>query len=89
MFFTVALTGGPCGGKSSSLEQFRTELESRGVDVYTAPEVPTIIINAGAKYPGPNSPLIFAYEKSIIDLQMQVEDSLSGNMFLQVLSTAS
>lgn len=77
--FTIALTGGPCGGKSSSLSHFKAELEKRGVDVYTAAEVPTILISGGAAYPGlDNSERLMAFEKNLMALQFQIEESFVG-----------
>ncbi|EKX51647.1 hypothetical protein GUITHDRAFT_102909 [Guillardia theta CCMP2712] len=52
--YRVALTGGPCGGKSSSLDAI-------SIDIYTVPEVPTILMTGGCK--------------ALIDLQIQMEDS--------------
>ena len=46
---TVVLTGGPCGGKSSALEVLSDELSGRGVDVYSVPEVPTILLSGGCR----------------------------------------
>ena len=55
--FRAVLTGGPCGGKSSSQEHIRRTLTQAGYDVYFAPEVPTIMINGGCAYPGEPQPL--------------------------------
>ena len=74
--FTVVLTGGPCGGKSSSLEAFSDALKVKGYDVYTVPEVPTILIKGGCQYPGANGgEKLMQFEIGLIRLQMQIEDS--------------
>jgi predicted ATPase len=74
--FTVALTGGPCGGKSSSLEVFSDALRAKGYDVYTVPEVPTILIKGGCQYPGADGgEKLMQFEIGLIRLQMQIEDS--------------
>lgn len=76
--YAVVLTGGPCGGKTSSERQLSATLADAGFDVYFAPEVPSILIRGGAAYPGlapENSQQLLAFEKGIIELQMQVEDS--------------
>ena len=44
------LTGGPCGGKSSSQDALSAALKKAGYNVYFAPEVPTILMN-GARQP--------------------------------------
>jgi len=77
--YRVALTGGPCGGKSSSLKAFSKELAKRGYDVYRAPEVPTILLNGGCRYPGiDGGEKLFAFEKYLMDLQLQTERSFVG-----------
>ena len=76
--YTVVLTGGPCGGKTSSQAQLSSTLADAGFDVYFAPEVPSILIRGGAAYPGlapENSERLLVFEKGIIDLQLQVEES--------------
>lgn len=50
--FVVVLTGGPCGGKSSSLRSVRDTLRGKGYHVMTMPEVPTILMSNGANFPG-------------------------------------
>ena len=46
--FNVVLTGGPCGGKSSSQEMLSTALSKQGFAVYFVPEVPSLLISGGA-----------------------------------------
>ena len=75
--FTVALTGGPCSGKSSSLASFTTELTARGFDVYCVPEVPTIILNCGFPYPGlAGGALLQAFENTIARTQISLENEI-------------
>lgn len=45
--FTICLTGGPCGGKSSALSAIKQKLESRGYLVVVVPEAATKIISSG------------------------------------------
>ena len=45
--FTLCLTDGPCGGKSSALSSIKQKLESRGYCVVIAPEAATKIISSG------------------------------------------
>ena len=44
--FKIALTGGPCAGKSSSMQMIKDRF-SNDFSVYTLPEIATVIINAG------------------------------------------
>lgn len=74
--YRVVLTGGPCGGKTSSLDHFTARLTKAGVDVYCAPEVPTILINGGCRYPGPDGGhRLTAFEMALLRLQIQVEET--------------
>ena len=76
MSFTLALTGGPCGGKSSSLSALTTALKDKGFDVYTCPEVPTIMISGGCVYPGESAgQRLIEFETALIRLQLQMENS--------------
>ena len=74
--FTLVLTGGPCGGKTSSLDSLREALASRGYQVFCAPEVPTILLSNGGSYPGHDGgERLILWETAIIQLQRQLEDS--------------
>merc|ERR1711963_1182962 len=42
----IALTGGPCAGKSSSLDHLVREATALGFDVYCAPESATLLFNS-------------------------------------------
>ena len=77
--FTVCLTGGPCSGKSSSLAMFVKELTSRGFDVYTVPEVPTLVMNSGFPYPGMDesvTDLLFDFELQLFKTQLAFEETV-------------
>ena len=85
--YRVVLTGGPCGGKSSSQRHLSETLTAQGYDVYFAPEIPTILMNGGCQYPGlakENAEKLLAFERSIIQMQMQMEES-----FLEVAVSTS
>ena len=74
--FTLVLTGGPCGGKTSSLTYLRQALMDRGYKVFSAPEVPTIFLSNGGTYPGHDGgERLIKWETAIVQLQRQLEDS--------------
>ena len=76
--YRVVLTGGPCGGKSSALKDFTKKLNEHGYDVYTAPEVPTIMINGGCQYPGmEGKEELDEFETALLKLQLQMESSFT------------
>jgi len=81
--YRIVLTGGPCGGKSSSLNHFTKKLVEMGFDVFTVPEVPTVMMNGGCKYPGNTDNFkLMEFESSLMRLQIQAERT-----FLQVASS--
>ena len=53
---TCVLTGGPCGGKSSSMSDLTMSLKNHGYHVFTCPEVPTILMQNGCVFPGLSIP---------------------------------
>lgn len=76
--YRVVLTGGPCGGKSTSLKHLTKSLNERGFDVYAAPEVPTIMINGGCQYPGMDGKKeLEEFETALLKLQIQMEKSFT------------
>lgn len=77
LVFVCALTGGPCSGKSTLLSSIREKLSPSGYDVYTVPEVPSIVISNGAPYPGISAERnrLLTYEKTMIVLQTNMEDA--------------
>jgi len=79
--YRLVLTGGPCGGKSTALENLSKYLQQHGYEVFCVPEVPTILMGGGCKYPGlsmENRDQLFAFEAQVIKLQLAIEDSFTG-----------
>jgi len=73
----MVLTGGPCGGKSSGMKQIKNTLQALDYDVYTCPEVPTILIDGGCKYPGlaeEKRRELLEFEINLMKVQLQLED---------------
>jgi hypothetical protein len=69
--FRLVLTGGPCGGKSSSLAHFTEKLTQLGFEVFSAPEVPTIMMNGGCKFPGTSDDhKLMEFESALLQLQV-------------------
>jgi hypothetical protein len=48
--YRVVLTGGPCGGKTSSLSVLRDRLQSQGWLVYSVPEAATTLFGGGISF---------------------------------------
>ena len=71
--FTLVLTGGPCGGKTSSLAVLKKALTERGYRTFCAPEVPTMFLSNGGEYPGHDGgERLIMWETAIIQLQRQL-----------------
>ena len=74
--FRIVLTGGPCGGKSSLATRIEQALQDMNIDVLTVPEVPTLMLNAGARFnPDGDEKEMLAFEIALTQLQIQMEDS--------------
>eukprot|EP00656_Telonema_subtile_P016126 TRINITY_DN18506_c0_g1_i4.p1 TRINITY_DN18506_c0_g1~~TRINITY_DN18506_c0_g1_i4.p1 ORF type:complete len:404 (+),score=142.39 TRINITY_DN18506_c0_g1_i4:140-1351(+) len=77
---TVCLAGGPCGEKSAYLDTLVRRLEEKGLQVFIAPEMPTMMSEAmhcGFPFQKgvPRSQQLF-WEASKMQLQADVEDAL-------------
>ncbi|KAL6073817.1 TRPL translocation defect protein 14 isoform X1 [Balamuthia mandrillaris] len=78
--YTVVLTGGPCGGKSSAMEHFIKHFEQQGFVVLTLPEVPTLLFQSGvprdlSKY---TPEQLFTFEQEVLNTQIRLEDAAVG-----------
>lgn len=76
----IVLTGGPCGGKSSSLAYLTSSLKDRGYRVLTVPEASTLLqVTCGGVYPGraPEKHLeLLGYENALFQLEVGLEDAI-------------
>jgi thymidylate kinase len=63
--------------KSTLLSSIKEKLQQSGYDVYTVPEIPSIVISNGAPYPGISAERkrLLTYEKAMITLQTNMEDT--------------
>lgn len=69
----VALTGGPCGGKTTSISAIEEEFIEKGYHVIIVPEAATILINSGIRPFGPNGLDLDSFQRYVMSLQMQLE----------------
>lgn len=72
--FKIALTGGPCGGKTTSIQRIEEEFTEKGYRVIVVPEAATILINMGIKPFGDKAIPIMEFQRLVIDLQLKLED---------------
>ena len=76
--YKIVFTGGPCGGKSSSLASVVDRLTSLGFRTYASPEIATILIGAGARptFPGWTLDTLAKLQEGIITTSIAIEDAL-------------
>lgn len=74
--YHVALTGGPCGGKSTALSIITEKLGALGYTVFAVPEVATLLHNGGASFrPEMTTQQLISFEASVMKAQIALEDS--------------
>lgn len=69
----IALTGGPCGGKTTSIDEVVLEFMEKDYRVLVVPEAATILINMGIKPFGENKIDNIEFQRLVIDLQLKLE----------------
>ena len=70
----VVITGGPCGGKTTALNEITNELRSYGYTVYIVNETATEFINDGIKPFGDNKLSVFDFQSLLFDAQIAKEN---------------
>lgn len=70
----VALTGGPCGGKTTSIKTIEECFIERDYHVIIVPEAATILINSGIRPFGKNGLPMYEFQKYVMELQLRLED---------------
>ncbi len=81
--FRIALTGGPCAGKTTALARIIERFSDLGYLVYALPETPTIFSNVSINFLTPDKQYFYNIEKAVLKYQIQMEDT-----FLELARTA-
>lgn len=76
--FKIAVTGGPCAGKTTCMSQLADWLRERGFLVYVVPEVATLLLGGGISLGGLGASEMAAFQGRLIRLQMQLEESFEA-----------
>ena len=71
--YKIALTGGPCAGKTSAAAFLKTELERLGAGVFCLEETATALMNSGRTPGGMGS---FAFHSLLFKTQLEGEKRL-------------
>lgn len=80
----MVLTGGPCAGKSSSLELIREYLKNNGYIVFVVGESATEMINSGIKCFGDKCLAVVDFEEILLNYQLEkdrIVDSVVNNYY--------
>lgn len=70
----IVLTGGPCAGKTTAIQQIEKEFTEKGYQVLIVPEAATILINSGMKPFGNFALDIVEFQKKVMTLQLTLEE---------------
>ena len=75
--YKIVLTGGPCGGKTTSLARLAPYLRERGFEVITCPEAFSLLISNGMSfdYLGAVKGMDIVVQDTVMDMQIGMEDS--------------
>jgi CYTH domain-containing protein/predicted ATPase len=71
----IVLTGGPCGGKSTTLARISDRLSALGFRVFLAPEQATLLFSGGASLAEATVDQVFTFQSSLLKLQMATEEA--------------
>ena len=69
----IALTGGPCAGKTSTITSIEEHLTHKGYHVLTLAECATEVIKSGIRPFGKNATSVYDFENEILNLQLYKE----------------
>lgn len=72
----IALTGGPCGGKTTALSRIRTRMESFGYRVLVVPEAATLLFQAGLDLKTDSEATMAALQSTMLRTTLALERSL-------------
>lgn len=70
----IVLTGGPCGGKTTSIQAIEEEFKEKGYHVIVVPEAATILINSGIRPFGKNALTMDGFQKYVMETQLFLEE---------------
>jgi len=70
----IVLTGGPCAGKTTAMDEAIRHFTELGYKVFTIPEIPTMFTKAGMNYLTKNFQFFYEGEKATLEIQLALED---------------
>ncbi|KAL7540983.1 hypothetical protein ACHAXR_010537 [Thalassiosira sp. AJA248-18] len=74
--YKIVLTGGPCGGKTTSMARLAPYLRERGFEVITCPEAFSVLVNNGMSfdYLAAVQGMDIVVQDTVMDMQIGLED---------------
>ena len=69
----IAVTGGPCAGKTTALQEIVEEFTEKGYKVFVISETATDLITSGAKPFGDNPIEILEFQRLVLEVQLYKE----------------
>jgi 6-phosphofructokinase len=66
----IAITGGPCAGKTTAMQKIVQEFTEKGYKVFVVSEAATELINGGIRPFGDGALPMYEFQKCIIDMQL-------------------
>lgn len=76
--YRIAITGGPCAGKTTALAEVSERLRSRGFGVYVVPEAATLMFTGGASFVGMDATQVLNFQTQLLKTQMALEDAFTN-----------
>mmetsp|Transcript_6933 Transcript_6933/g.17217 ORF Transcript_6933/g.17217 Transcript_6933/m.17217 type:complete len:729 (-) Transcript_6933:380-2566(-) len=76
--FKIALTGGPCAGKTSSLSTIADHFRGIGWRVYISREAATVLLGGGINFATLGSEQVYETQKSIVQVMLTLEDAYTS-----------
>lgn len=73
--YRIALTGGPCAGKTTALAHIISRFSDLGYLVYALPETPTIFSNVSINFLTQDKQYFYNIEKAVLKYQIMMEDT--------------
>ena len=69
----IAITGGPCAGKTTAMQKIVEEFTERGYKVFVVSETATELISGGAKPFGDNPIDLLEFQRYVLEMQLSKE----------------
>uniref|UniRef100_A0A6A7G682 TRPL translocation defect protein 14 isoform X3 n=1 Tax=Hirondellea gigas TaxID=1518452 RepID=A0A6A7G682_9CRUS len=73
--FRLVLTGGPCGGKTTSSSVISERFQALGWRVFTVPEAATVLLSGGINFYNLTPDQVYNFQTNLLKVMMCLEDA--------------